>query len=37
MEDAQRLDRVRDALKIGDVKTAAQFGRIYTLSPVAVV
>lgn len=37
LEDAQRLDRVREALRSGDVKTAAQFGRVYTLSPVAVV
>ncbi|MBX9906077.1 MAG: hypothetical protein K2Y31_17155 [Burkholderiales bacterium] len=37
LEDAKRLDQVREALRSGDVKTAAQFGRVYTLNPVAVV
>jgi len=36
LADVQRLHRVRDALKIGGIKTAAQYGRVYTLSPVAV-
>ncbi len=35
LEDAQRLDRVRDALRSGDIKAAARVGRVYTLEPVA--
>jgi hypothetical protein len=36
LEDAYKLDDVRDALRRGDLKTAANLARIYTLSPVAV-
>lgn len=36
LEDAQRLDQVRVALRNGDIKTAARIGRVYTLAPVAV-
>jgi hypothetical protein len=36
LDDAYRLDDVREALRRGDVKTAAQYARVYTLSPVAV-
>ena len=36
LEDAEKLDDVRDALRRGDTKTAARFGRIYSLTPVAV-
>lgn len=35
LEDAYRLDDVRDALKRGDLVSAAQFGRIYEMRPVA--
>lgn len=35
-EDAHKLDDVREALRRGDVKAAAQHGRVYTLTPVAV-
>lgn len=35
LEDAQRLDQVRDALKSGDIKAAARLGRVYTLEPVS--
>ncbi len=35
LEDAQRLDLVRDALRSGDIKAAARVGRVYTLEPVA--
>ncbi len=35
LEDAQRLDQVRDALRSGDIKAAARVGRVYTLEPVA--
>lgn len=37
LADVQRLDRARDALRRGDVKTASGIGRVYTLEPVAVV
>lgn len=33
--DANRLDRVREALRRGDVKAAASLGRVYRLEPVA--
>ncbi|MBY0266644.1 MAG: hypothetical protein K2W84_09550 [Burkholderiales bacterium] len=36
LEDAQRLDQVREALRSGDVKAAARLGRVYTLNPVAI-
>jgi len=35
VEDAYRLDDVRDALREGNLKAAAQYGRIYELRPVA--
>jgi len=36
LDDAQKLDDVRDALKRGDVKSAAHLARVYTLTPVAI-
>jgi len=35
LEDAQKLDDVRSALRRGDIKFAAQLGQVYTLKPVA--
>ena len=35
VEDARRLDDVRDALRDGDVARAARHGRVYTLTPVS--
>ena len=35
VEDAYRLDSVRDAIRRGDLDYAAKFGRIYELRPVA--
>lgn len=35
LEDAYKLDDVRDALRKGDLKSAAKYGRIYELRPVA--
>jgi hypothetical protein len=35
VEDAYRLDEVRDALRQGDLAAAAKYGRIYELCPVA--
>jgi hypothetical protein len=34
LEDAYRLDDVREALRQGDLETAARYGRIYELRPV---
>jgi hypothetical protein len=34
LDDAYKLDDVREALKAGDLKTAAQYGRVYELRPV---
>lgn len=35
VEDAYKLDDVKDALRQGDLETAAKYGRIYALHPVA--
>ncbi len=35
LEDAYRLDNVREALRQGDLGAAAQYDRIYELRPVA--
>ena len=35
VEDAYKLDEVRDALRQGDLSLAARYGRIYELRPVA--
>ena len=34
--DAYKLDDVRDALRRGDIATAAKHGRVFSLQPVAV-
>jgi len=36
LEDALKLDDVRAALRRGDIETAANLSRVYTLTPVAV-
>lgn len=36
VEDAYKLDDVRDALRKGDVKAAIAMARVYTLTPVAI-
>ena len=36
LEDAYKLDDVREALKRGDLKSAAKLARIYALTPVAI-
>jgi hypothetical protein len=36
LEDAYKLDDVREALRQGDVKAASQHGKVYTLTPVAM-
>lgn len=35
IEEAYKLDGVREALRRGDVESAAKYGRIYELRPVA--
>ena len=34
LEEAYKLDEVREALRRGDVRVAAQHARIFTLTPV---
>lgn len=34
LEDAERLDDVRDALRRGDLTAAAKLARVYHLTPV---
>jgi len=36
LEDAYKLDDVREALREGDLVKASRLARIYTLTPVAV-
>ena len=36
LDDAYRLDEVREALRRGDVKTASNLARVFALTPVAV-
>jgi len=35
LEDAYKLDDVREALRRGDVKAASHLGRVFALTPVA--
>lgn len=35
VEDAQRLDEVREALRRGDLRKASTLARVYRLMPVA--
>jgi hypothetical protein len=34
LEDAYRLDDIRETLKRGDIKSAMKLAKIYTLNPV---
>jgi len=36
LEDAQKLDAERKALRRGDLKQASQLGRVFQLTPVHV-
>ena len=36
LEDAYKLDDVREALRRGDVRNAVRLARVFTLTPVAV-
>jgi len=35
LDDAQKLDDVREALRRGDFEAAARFGEVYQLTPIA--
>ena len=35
LDDAYKLDDVRDALRRGDVKSASRLAKVYTLTPVS--
>lgn len=37
LDDAYKLDDVRAALRSGDLRTAGRLGRVFTLTPVAVL
>ena len=36
LEDARKLDEVREALRQGDLLTASRQARVYTLTPLAI-
>ena len=36
IEDAYKLDDIRDALRRGDIKKASQFARIFSLTPIVI-
>ncbi|MGH2541511.1 MAG: hypothetical protein ACRDIB_01860 [Ardenticatenaceae bacterium] len=36
LEDAQKLDDVRDALRRGDLKRASQLARVFKLTPIGL-
>jgi len=36
MDDANKLDEVREALRRGDLKAAARLGRVFALTPVTM-
>ena len=35
LEDAEKLDQVRDALRTGDIKQASRLARVYQFTPVS--
>ena len=36
LEDAQKLDQVREALRRGDLQGASQLARVFKLTPITV-
>jgi hypothetical protein len=36
LDDAQKLDDVREALREGDLKAASRHARVYSLTPIAL-
>ena len=37
LDDARKLDAVREALRRGDIKTASQTARVYRLTPLSEI
>jgi len=35
LDEAYKLDKVRESLRQGDIKTALKFGPVFTLTPVS--
>ena len=35
LDDAHKLDEVREALRRGDVRTASRLGRVFSLTPLS--
>jgi hypothetical protein len=35
LDDAYKLDDIRETIKRGDIKSATKLGKIYTLTPVS--
>ena len=36
LQDAYRLDDVREALRRGDIKSASKMARVFTMQPIAI-
>lgn len=36
LEDACKLDDIRECLKNGDIETASKYAKVYVLTPVAI-
>jgi hypothetical protein len=36
VDDAQKLDDIKEALRRGDLRQAARHARVYTLTPIAL-
>ena len=36
LDDAEKIDQMRFALRRGDLKAAARLGRVYEMTPVAI-
>lgn len=36
LDDAYKLDDIRDSLRRGDIKSAARLARVFTLTPVTL-
>jgi hypothetical protein len=35
LDDAHKLDEVREALRHGDIRTASRLGRVFSLTPLS--
>ena len=36
LEDARKLDRIREAIRQGDINTASKLSKVFQLKPIAV-